>query len=704
MGCGSSSLKDTNVPDRVLPKLDSISTNGGAAIEEDPGGSLPRDVSKSSAKPNSVNSVPGVVPERSEGVGAAEDTELDRRRTASGLEAKPAGDVSEEACAPEAASRSNSSAGPADEAIPKGSPATRDVESGRDGEAGEPTIAAADSENGRPPDGAPGSSLDIGALSFPSPPNALSFPSPPADNIFSKPQPMPRSRPHSAAMPSLDENGFPMGPVQPPPPKPPVEVREFTWRELVKATDGFNTENIVSEGGRQAANIVFRGKLSSGKLVSVCKLSKREWQDEEHFVAEAKAVAHVRRMRGVATLQGFCTENGARMLVADFMPTLARRLFHYEVDAMPWAERIRVAISILRTLQLLCSQHFYFYHEVNVYTVLYDKNSEPWLSCFGLLQRQSAPLPPARASVSPPRPDAKSKPTVTPASLVHSFGMLLQALLTGQTLTSSKFLELVRDEATVREVVDSTFQQDTAEFNRAQALIPAVVSCLREKPEDRPSIEQLLVTLKGIQDMGREPQARARMPDVFARSPDWTGSEEPGLSRLWQAARDCDLLTLHNHLVEEPRDYTPPAEPSFESWNPVLQEKVRAHKLGDRAFKAKEWEEAIKKYDLYRELDYVKMPIMFARRCLCYLHIQKYELALRDAMTANFEDATWPEALYLQAAAARLMNLEEDADLLLKEASKIEEDKMMELQSRSRNASPSSVNGDFYRRRSREGE
>jgi hypothetical protein len=66
--------------------------------------------------------------------------------------------------------------------------------------------------------------------------------------------------------------------------------KEYGLSELRKATNGFNTQYIVSESGEKAPNVVFRGKLENNRLVAVKRLSKQSWPDAQQFVVRGTRV------------------------------------------------------------------------------------------------------------------------------------------------------------------------------------------------------------------------------------------------------------------------------------------------------------------------------------------------------------------------------------------------------------------------------
>lgn len=60
--------------------------------------------------------------------------------------------------------------------------------------------------------------------------------------------------------------------------------REFTFEQLKYATSGFAAENIVSEHGEKAPNVVYKGKLNNQKRIAVKRFNISAWPDSGQFV------------------------------------------------------------------------------------------------------------------------------------------------------------------------------------------------------------------------------------------------------------------------------------------------------------------------------------------------------------------------------------------------------------------------------------
>lgn len=60
--------------------------------------------------------------------------------------------------------------------------------------------------------------------------------------------------------------------------------REFTLEQLNNATSGFNVENIVSEHGEKAPNVVYKGKMENQTRIVVKRFNRSAWPDTQQFL------------------------------------------------------------------------------------------------------------------------------------------------------------------------------------------------------------------------------------------------------------------------------------------------------------------------------------------------------------------------------------------------------------------------------------
>lgn len=67
---------------------------------------------------------------------------------------------------------------------------------------------------------------------------------------------------------------------------------EYSLDQLRVATEGFSSDNIVSEHGEKAPNVVYKGRLQDDdRFVAVKRFNKSAWPDSRQFLVRASSVS-----------------------------------------------------------------------------------------------------------------------------------------------------------------------------------------------------------------------------------------------------------------------------------------------------------------------------------------------------------------------------------------------------------------------------
>ncbi|CAN1300814.1 Serine/threonine-protein kinase BSK7 [Linum perenne] len=397
--------------------------------------------------------------------------------------------------------------------------------------------------------------------------------------------------------------------------------REYSIDTIRMATSGFAVENIVSEHGEKAPNVVYKGKLDNQRRIAVKRFNRSAWPDTRQFLDEARAVGQLRNQR-LANLLGCCYEGEERLLIAEFMPndTLAKHLFHWEAQPMKWAMRLRVALHLAQALEYCTSKGRALYHDLNAYRILFDDEANPRLSCFGLM-KNSRDGKSYSTNLAFTPPEYLRTGRVTPESVMYSFGTLLLDLLSGKHIPPSHALDLIRDR-NIQMLTDSCLE---GQFTN----------------DDVPSH-----VLMGIQDVA------AAVP----------------LSPLGESCLRNDLTAIHEIL--EKLGYKD--DLSFQMWTNQMQDTLNSKKKGDVAFRHKDLKAAIECYSQFIEVGTMISPTVYARRSLSYLMSDMPQEALNDAAQAQVISPVWHIASYLQAAALFALGKEAEAHAALKDGTSLE--------------------------------
>ncbi|KAM0942066.1 putative transferase, protein kinase RLK-Pelle-RLCK-XII-1 family [Dioscorea sansibarensis] len=447
--------------------------------------------------------------------------------------------------------------------------------------------------------------------------------------------------------------------------------QEYPFEQLRLATSGFAVENIVSEHGEKAPNVVYKGKLDAQRRIAVKRFNRAAWPDPRQFLEEARSVGQLRSQR-LANLLGCCAEGEERLLVAEYMPndTLAKHLFHWETQPMKWPMRLRVVLYLAQALEYCTNKGRALYHDLNAYRVLFDDECNPRLSCFGLMKNSHDGKSYSTNLAFTP-PEYLRTGRVTPESVIYSFGTLLVDVLSGKHIPPSHALDLIRDR-NFHMLTDSCLEGQFSNEDGTE-LVRLASRCLQYEQRERPNVKLLVQALTPLQKEIDVPSyVLMDMPRGGASS-----LELLSLSPLGDACSRMDLTAIHEILekVGYKDDEGTTNELSFQMWTNQMQETLNTKKKGDNAFRHKDFNTAIECYTQFIDVGTMVSPTVFARRCLSYLMSDMPQQALNDATQALVISPTWPTAFYLQAAALSALGMENEAREALKDGSSLESKK-----------------------------
>ncbi|PIM97539.1 Serine/threonine protein kinase [Handroanthus impetiginosus] len=448
---------------------------------------------------------------------------------------------------------------------------------------------------------------------------------------------------------------------------------QFSLSELKSATNNFSSDNIVSESGEKAPNVVYEGRLQNRRWIAVKKFTKMAWPDPKQFAEEAKEVGKLTHKR-LANLIGYCCDGDERLIVAEFMPdeTLAKHLFHWENQTLEWAMRLRVALYIAEALDYCSSQGRPLYHDLNAYRVLFDENGDPRLSCFGLMKNsRDGKCYSTNLAYTPPEYLRNGR--VTQESVVFSFGTVLLDLLSGKHIPPTHALDMIRGK-NILLLMDSHLEGNFS-TEEATVVFDLASQCLQYEPRERPKTKDLVSTLASLQNKPDVPSyVMLRIPK-HGEAQSTTPPPHP-LSPMGDACSRMDLTAIHQFLVmQHYKDDDGTNELSFQEWTQQMRDMLDARKRGDLAFRDKDFKTAIDCYSQFIDVGTMISPTVLARRSLCYLMCDQPDAALRDAMQAQCIHPDWSTAFYMQAVALSKLDMHQDAADMLNEAAILEEKK-----------------------------
>ncbi|KAJ9189868.1 hypothetical protein P3X46_001119 [Hevea brasiliensis] len=291
------------------------------------------------------------------------------------------------------------------------------------------------------------------------------------------------------------------------------KARIFSLKELKKATDHFNVNRIVGQGGQ---GTVYKGMLVDGKIIAVKKSNIVDEAKLEEFINEVVILSQINH-RNVVKLFGCCLETEVPMLVYEFISngTLFQHL-HDQGEDFPllWSKRLQIAIEISGALSYLHSAAPIpiFHRDIKSTNILLDEKYRAKLSDFGISRSvaigQTHLTTNVHGTFGYLDPEYFHSSQFTEKSDVYSFGVVLVELLTGrEPICSTKseevislatsFIQMMQNNK-LFDIIDSRIKEQF--FIKEEIMVVANLAkrCLNPNGKERPTMRQVTMELEAI--------------------------------------------------------------------------------------------------------------------------------------------------------------------------------------------------------------
>ncbi|KAE8680209.1 Serine/threonine-protein kinase PBS1 [Hibiscus syriacus] len=289
-----------------------------------------------------------------------------------------------------------------------------------------------------------------------------------------------------------------------------TSVKTFDYRDLCTATNNFNSENQLGQGGF--------GRVYKGQVVAVKQLDRNGYQGNREFLVEVLMLSLLDHPN-LVTLVGYCVDGDQRILVYEYMAngSLESHLLGLAAQKNPldWDTRMKVAIGAAKGLEYLHEQTDppVIYRDFKASNILLDQDFNPKLSDFGL-----AKVGPTgdKLHVSTRvmgtygycAPEYALTGQLTTKSDVYSFGVVFLELITGRrVIDTSRPTEeqnlvnwatpLFKDKKNFQQMVDPLLKGNYPNKGLNQALAVAAM-CLPDDAAARPRMSDVVTALEHL--------------------------------------------------------------------------------------------------------------------------------------------------------------------------------------------------------------
>ncbi|KAL2920895.1 Wall-associated receptor kinase-like 2 [Bienertia sinuspersici] len=286
-------------------------------------------------------------------------------------------------------------------------------------------------------------------------------------------------------------------------------IKIFTTHELMKATDNFNEDRILGQGGH---GTVYKGMLDKGRIIAVKKSNKLE--ESQEFINEVVVLSQINH-RNILKLLGCCLETEVPLLVYEFIPN--GTLFHHihspsEEFTITWKMRLQIASDTAGALAYLHSSTstLIFHRDIKSSNILLDEKYRAKLSDFGTSRSvdvdQTHVVTRVMGTFGYLDPEYFRSHQFTEKSDVYSFGVVLVELLTGQKAVraaseedrslTSWFLSHMENSC-VFEIIDpQVLQEGTKE--EFMTIANLAKRCLHLDGKRRPTMKEVLLEIEAV--------------------------------------------------------------------------------------------------------------------------------------------------------------------------------------------------------------
>ncbi|GKV50887.1 hypothetical protein SLEP1_g57567 [Rubroshorea leprosula] len=289
-------------------------------------------------------------------------------------------------------------------------------------------------------------------------------------------------------------------------------TKTFSIKELKKATNNFNRNRILGQGGQ---GTVYKGMLVDGRIVAIKKSKVLDEEKVKDFINEVVILTQINH-RNIVKLLGCCLETEVPLLVYEFIPN--GTLFQYIHDEnedfpLTWERRLAIASEVASALSYLHSAATIpiYHRDVKSSNILLDEKYRAKVSDFGTSRSIAVDQTHLTTNVLGTfgyvDPEYHQSGHFTEKSDVYSFGVVLVELLTGQKPVSLERVEggrnlaphfkLSMEENNLFNILDARVK-DSSAHEEIIKVAKLAYRCLSLNGERRPRMIEIATELEQI--------------------------------------------------------------------------------------------------------------------------------------------------------------------------------------------------------------
>ncbi|CAO2174356.1 unnamed protein product [Urochloa humidicola] len=284
-------------------------------------------------------------------------------------------------------------------------------------------------------------------------------------------------------------------------------LTRYAYTDIIALTSHFREK--LGQGGYGS---VYKGVLLPGNVYVAVKMLGNSNCNGEEFISEVATIGKIHHVN-VVRLVGFCSEETVRALIYEYMPrgSLDKYIFSSE-KSFSWDKLNEIAMGIARGINYLhqgCDMQIVHF-DIKPHNILLDHNFVPKVADFGLAKlfprdNSFVPLSAMRGTIGYIAPEMVSRSfgAISSKSDVYSFGMLLLEMAGGRrnadpdagSSSQAYYPSMVYRHLSGEQVGEISADVDMHDLEKKLCVIG--LWCIQMKPQDRPTMSEVIEMLEG---------------------------------------------------------------------------------------------------------------------------------------------------------------------------------------------------------------
>ncbi|KAI4297390.1 hypothetical protein L6164_037284 [Bauhinia variegata] len=282
--------------------------------------------------------------------------------------------------------------------------------------------------------------------------------------------------------------------------------REFHYKELAAATNGFANNRKLGQGG---SGQVYKGVLNDlGRVIAVKRISPEHGSSKRIFINEVKIISRLIH-RNVVQFIGWCHEQGELLLVFEYMSngSLDTHLFGHK-EILPWNIRYNIAQGVVTALPYLHdeAEQCVLHRDVKSANVMLDTDFNAKLGDFGIAKLINTKLNTHKTAlvgtIGYIAPEYINEGRATKALDIYSFGIVALKIACGRKthVEEGYHISLVNwvwklyVEGNILNAADERLNMDF-DVNEMKCLLTVGLWCTNPNDKERPQASQVINVL-----------------------------------------------------------------------------------------------------------------------------------------------------------------------------------------------------------------